>query len=721
LLLCFTILALTSGKSYAQTRPSGSITFLPRESNNCGPGKLCFGYTLPVRQNAAGTVTGTIQITLNIYQNGMMVPITSLVTAPAVLTTGNTVCFNITPAILAMVTGTGFDFVARAVFTLPNTGLPVQTVGTAPVGQIAGTNNDYQKVCAGTPTSSKWCCPGPNLVRNGDFESGNAFFTSAHVYNAATTLYATAPGAYNVVTSPQALAISPNWGATDHAVCNGFPGSRFMVVNGKTTQAPGSSRVIWQQTVPVTSYKEYRFCANVKNLVQTTFDIKPRVRVEFTNPNTTIGPLTVNEPTALCNWRLISGVVVPTTNSLTIKIIIEESGQGDGNDLALDDISLQEKTQVNASLASVNYQTNDIGGGDYNVTATAVPLPPGYSYAWLVFEWDPVNNTFIPANMVISNPTAWQTTPNTFVGYNGLNGTLAGTAAGKFKNGKIYRIFYSVWSECESYRVSSMLLQYTRSMMGPRVTPAPVREQDLRMIQPYLPKELQGSAIVGDSDAVEAPEERKTLKQSILDLLKLPTFNKNLGRPGAKEAAELPRAEDGLSNGGGMTEGGMSAEIATAKPTVEAGQMAPDFKVEDAKGNLWRLSDLRNKKNVLLTFFPKCFTGGCANHLSSLRERQMEFDMSETQIIAVSVDPAEGEKGQIAFANQWQLIFPMVPDTDRRLSMLYGAAANDRQLAARMSVFIDKQGVVRFVDTNVNVMTHGTDTLNKMREQGILR
>jgi peroxiredoxin len=693
------MLGLLAGKGNAQLF-RGSISFLSQDSTNCGPGKLCFKYALPTNQNAAGTVTGAVQITLSIYQNGSMVPVTSIPTTPAVLGTGNNVCFNISPATLAMITAGGFDFVARAVFTIPGSTLPIQTVGTAPTGILGGTNNDYRVTC-GPPTGSKWCCPGQNLVRNGDFESGNAFFTSAHTYNASTALYATAPGAYNVVTSPQALSISPNWGATDHAVCNGFPGSKFMVVNGKTTQPAGSTRVVWQQTVSVTAYREYRFCANVKNLVQSTFDIKPRIRVQFTNPNTTIGPVTVNEPTALCNWKLISGVVTPTTNALTIKIIIEESGLGDGNDIALDDISLQEKVQAPSSLVAVNYSTVDIGNGDYNVTATAVPLPPGYSYAWFLFEWDPVNNSPILANMVISNPTTWQVTPNTFVGYNGLNGALTGTAAGKFKNGKIYRIFYSIWSDCESYRISSMLLQYTRAAMKPQTTPLPVGEQELKILQRYLPKTTPSDTstdMQADGRKERTSENPQVSVNPTEDLVKIVKLDK------------LPRAEDDPS-----------VEIAVAKPSVEAGQPAPDFKVEDANGNTLRLSDFRGKKNVLLTFFPKCFTGGCANHLSSLRDRQADFDATDTQIIAVSVDPAAGEKGQLAFAKQWQLTFPLIPDTDRRLSMLYGATRNKHQLAARMSVFIDKEGTVRFVDTDVHVATHGADVSAKFRELGLTK
>ena len=178
--------------------------------------------------------------------------------------------------------------------------------------------------------------------------------------------------------------------------------------------------------------------------------------------------------------------------------------------------------------------------------------------------------------------------------------------------------------------------------------------------------------------------------------------------PGAAQAAALPRAEDDLNN-----------TIAVAAPALKAGEAAPEFTASDMDGKVWRLSDLKGKKNLLLTFFPKCFTGGCANHLSGLRDHKAEFDAAQTQILAVSVDSSEGERGQRAFANQWKLRFPLVPDTSRKISMLFGAAQNDKQLAARMSLLIDKQGIVRWVDTDVRIATHGKDVLAKMRELGL--
>lgn len=177
--------------------------------------------------------------------------------------------------------------------------------------------------------------------------------------------------------------------------------------------------------------------------------------------------------------------------------------------------------------------------------------------------------------------------------------------------------------------------------------------------------------------------------------------------PTATDAALLPRAEDDPHT-----------PIGSPLPTVKVGDVAPDFTATDANGKTWKLSELRGK-NVLLTFFPKCFTGGCANHLSSLRDHQSEFDAANTQILAVSVDPAQGGKGQLAFAKQWGFTFPLVPDTSRALGKQFGAIQNDDELAARMSILIDKAGIVRWIDTDVHVQSHGADVLGKIGELGL--
>ena len=45
-------------------------------------------------------------------------------------------------------------------------------------------------------------------------------------------------------------------------------------------------------------------------------------------------------------------------------------------------------------------------------------------------------------------------------------------------------------------------------------------------------------------------------------------------------------------------------------PKIEKGEKAPEFAAKNQKGDEIKLADFQKKRNVLLAFYPKDFTGG---------------------------------------------------------------------------------------------------------------
>ena len=125
--------------------PIGDISYNCEASTHCGPGRLCFDYSLPTREGPAGQVTGSVTITLDIYQNGAL--LTQLISPT--LTSGNSYCFNITPSSIPGINTAlgGFDFVGTGVFAIGNTPLGHLMVGSPPNGITEGRNNDYLIAC----------------------------------------------------------------------------------------------------------------------------------------------------------------------------------------------------------------------------------------------------------------------------------------------------------------------------------------------------------------------------------------------------------------------------------------------------------------------------------------------------------------------------------------------------------------------------------------------
>ena len=149
---------------------------------------------------------------------------------------------------------------------------------------------------------------------------------------------------------------------------------------------------------------------------------------------------------------------------------------------------------------------------------------------------------------------------------------------------------------------------------------------------------------------------------------------------------------------------------ADATPVVEVGKRAPDFSLPDMNGGWVRLRDFEGRKNLLLTFFPRCFTGGCKQHLASLQNEWEKLRAADVEIVAISVDPPDVQR---AFAASGGLPFPLAPDEGRQLCLRYGAVTAPLELASRMSVLIDKRGIVRWIEKNINTARHGTDVLQQ--------
>jgi hypothetical protein len=131
--------------------PAGTISYDCDASTHCGPGQICFEYTLPKAKDAAGNpITGTVAITLDIYQNGVLL---TQLTSPT-LTSGTSYCFPITPASIPGINLAfgGFDFVATGTFAIGSTMLGHMKVGTVPDGVKPGVNNDYKIACRSCET-----------------------------------------------------------------------------------------------------------------------------------------------------------------------------------------------------------------------------------------------------------------------------------------------------------------------------------------------------------------------------------------------------------------------------------------------------------------------------------------------------------------------------------------------------------------------------------------
>ncbi len=127
---------------------------------------------------------------------------------------------------------------------------------------------------------------------------------------------------------------------------------------------------------------------------------------------------------------------------------------------------------------------------------------------------------------------------------------------------------------------------------------------------------------------------------------------------------------------------------------IQVSEEAPDFELKDQDGQARRLSDYREKKNVVLVFYPLAFSRICTGELCQLRDDLSSFDNDDTVTLAVSVDSPYVLK---AFAEREGYQFGLLSDfwPHGGVARDYGVFNEERGFAIRGTFIVDKQGVVR--------------------------
>ncbi len=147
------------------------------------------------------------------------------------------------------------------------------------------------------------------------------------------------------------------------------------------------------------------------------------------------------------------------------------------------------------------------------------------------------------------------------------------------------------------------------------------------------------------------------------------------------------------------------------------GDLAPDFTARSTDGALVSLSSLRGQY-VVLYFFPKAFTPGCTQQTVRFRDAYPDIRALGGTVIGVSVDDHET---QCDFAGANKVDFPMIGDPEHAVSDLYGVVRPFLKLDRRVTLVIDRDGVVRGVfqhEFQISKHLDATlDLLEKMRAE----
>jgi peroxiredoxin len=130
---------------------------------------------------------------------------------------------------------------------------------------------------------------------------------------------------------------------------------------------------------------------------------------------------------------------------------------------------------------------------------------------------------------------------------------------------------------------------------------------------------------------------------------------------------------------------------------LAVGTRAPDFTLKDQNNQAVSLASFRDRKAVLLVFYPLTFTGTCQRELSGIRDNLDHFANEDVQVLAVSVDSAYSHK---VWSLQQGFEFPLLADfwPHGGVARHYEVFNDTAGFANRGTFLIDRDGVIRFAE-----------------------
>ncbi len=167
--------------------------------------------------------------------------------------------------------------------------------------------------------------------------------------------------------------------------------------------------------------------------------------------------------------------------------------------------------------------------------------------------------------------------------------------------------------------------------------------------------------------------------------------------------------------------------MSVSDAVVQEQQPAPDFTLPAVgnenvvKNGQVHLQELKGQP-VVLYFYPKDDTPGCTAEACSFRDANHEMQKRGIVVLGVSADDIASHQ---KFADKYGLPFPLLADTDTKVSQLYGVWKEKEYSGKkfmginRETFLIDKDGIVRKVWPKVKAAEHAQEVLETIESLGL--
>lgn len=165
----------------------------------------------------------------------------------------------------------------------------------------------------------------------------------------------------------------------------------------------------------------------------------------------------------------------------------------------------------------------------------------------------------------------------------------------------------------------------------------------------------------------------------------------------------------------------MFPETLNSSHSLQPGQLAPGFDLPDADMKMVSLDSFRNRRNVVLYFYPKDDTPGCTREAIEFSEKEDDFGALKAVVVGVSMDDCLSHG---AFRDKHGLSVQLLADVEgevcRRYGVLHDKEVDGRKktCVVRSTFIIDRKGMVKHVLYGVNPRGHAEEVLGLLQSIG---
>jgi len=130
------------------------------------------------------------------------------------------------------------------------------------------------------------------------------------------------------------------------------------------------------------------------------------------------------------------------------------------------------------------------------------------------------------------------------------------------------------------------------------------------------------------------------------------------------------------------------------------------------------LERFRNKRTVVLYFYPRDDTPGCTHEAIEFSEKEKDFEVFKAVVLGVSMDDCLAHS---AFRDKHGLCVQLLADVDGEVCRRYGVLhekemdGRKKTCIVRSTFIIDRKGVLRHALYGVNPRGHAQEVLGLLK------